>query len=115
MFMTFLRSYKLLEIELTRFAGAGRGDNQHIPQFPPVRGFAHPVDAPQMRSANKKRFLIQAVRDEGVEFMGTREPGMMERSCFSPQTGESAEQAIEIVQDEWVFHRYQVISKRSIR
>jgi hypothetical protein len=36
--------------------------------------------------------------------MGTRKPGVMERAGFSPQTGESAEHAVEIVQDEWVFH-----------
>jgi hypothetical protein len=29
----------------------------------------------------------------------------MERARFSPQTGESADHAIERVQDEWVFHR----------
>ena len=64
-----------------------------------------------MRSANKERFLIQVVADEAFQFMGMGEAGMMERACFSPQTGESAEHAIKIVQDERVFHEIQAISK----
>ena len=48
---------------------------------------------------NKQGFLVKRMADEGLEFMGKGEPGVMKFLRVTPQASEPAQEYVDVVKD----------------